>query len=577
MSEKRSDEDRQKEVDRQLELMKAAIGDENFFSDSESDSDDSDQLKQRAGPNREAVEMARQFLLDEPDGDDEEVMLGFPFQSPKSEKNALNVATGVGAGGRLSGFLSPLWGENPYEGGADDEINLMDATQARATPNPQAERRSLSNLFLRQRKSQSAPLSFPNIWNDANARDSDEFIQENKKSRFSYLACLWGSLLWLVALGAFAAFSYYVYDWVKTLVPKRIGTIEEHSVAIQKSLVDHGVLTESTLDDPDSPQAAALQWISEDTRQTSTAEDDPYLAQRYSLAVLYYSTRGQYWTNSEGWLTNEGYCNWYGVQCLGSETSIVEQSGNGPVFDVNLSSNHLRGTIPSELNAFQDLLFLDFKGNRLEGTLPSDLGGWTGLRMFSVAHNTLYGSIPSKLVSTKDLRVLNAGHNELSGNIPPEIGDARNLREVRLEFNALHGHLPDSLRHLDHLETLHLAGNKLDGSLPDGLYDMDRLETLYLHDNSLTGHLSNDFARLSHLELLTLNHNQLVGTVPDVFTKIRHLQEAQLHANLFTGTMPPSMCDLRTLQKLSLLSVSCTKTNDANEMGVHCECCTDCH
>ncbi|CAJ1945447.1 unnamed protein product, partial [Cylindrotheca closterium] len=75
---KKSNAERQREVDRQLELMKAAIGDDNFDSDSESDSDDSlEQLKERSGSSsRNAVESARKFLWDEADDEDDAVLLG---------------------------------------------------------------------------------------------------------------------------------------------------------------------------------------------------------------------------------------------------------------------------------------------------------------------------------------------------------------------------------------------------------------------------------------------------------------------------------------------------------------------
>ncbi|CAJ1960432.1 unnamed protein product [Cylindrotheca closterium] len=571
MSEKKTNEERQKEVDRQLELMKAAIGDDNF-SDSDSDSDDSEELKERTNKNA-AMESARKFLWDEAD-DDDEVLLGGPFPKAAPAPATKSTAIESGSGGRGM-FGASLFGRGVEEDGLDHNINLMDASEAhaagkRSSNNNSRGRQSLSNLFLRGSPAVAAS------WNDANARDSEEFIQESSKRR-SYLACLGWTFMWLLTLSLFGVFGYYVYDFVQSLKPAPSAVSIDHTsptdAAIQQALLDAAVITQTQIDDPNSPQNAALKWI---TKDGTLAETDAYLTQRYALAVVYYSTHGQQWANSDGWMSTSGYCQWYGVQCLGTDTIIEQSNDNGAVFELNLSSNKLQGTIPTELSAFEDLFFLDLQDNALEGTIPNELGGWTGLRMFSIAHNDLYGSIPSTLLSTSpDLHVLSAGHNKLSGSLPDSMGRVESLREIRLEFNDLDGTIPDSFHALDRLETLHLAGNKIQGSLPLAIYDMDRLETLYLHDNELTGELSPDFSRLSHLELLTLNHNRLVGTVPDVFSKTRFLQEMHLHNNEFTGTMPNSVCSL-TSGKLTYLSATCTETNNVGEMGVHCDCCTEC-
>jgi len=588
MSDKKTNQERQKEVDRQLELMKAAIGDDNF-SDSDSDSEDSEQLRERS-TKRDAMESARKFLWDEAE-DDDEVLLGGPFPKaappPVATQDAASRAGGSAAGGDRGGsgglFSASIFGSRGDDEFSSQNINLMDASEAHAsqrtsTRSSRAARPSLSNLFLRGSAETAA------AWNDAGARDSEEFIQE-KRDRTNWLALFASIVLWILALGFFGVFIYYIYDVIVYIrstpkaepieAPTAPKFTEDHAEVIKQVLIAAGVLSESF--GSNTPQAAALEWITEDTAVNNMDEKDPHLVQRYSLAVLYHSTRGQHWDNSNNWLSNEGYCKWHGIQCLGKEEDFEQNKHNGPVFEISLSGNKMKGTIPVELNSFDELFFLDLQDNELEGTIPGDLGGWTALRMFSVAHNQLYGSLPSNLFTTSpDLHALNAGHNKFTGTLPPEIGSAAALREVRLEYNGFHGTIPSTVKDLDRVETLHLAGNNLHGSLPPAIFDMDRLETLHLNDNKLSGGLSTDFRRLSHLEMLTLNHNQFVGRVPDVFSKNRHLQELHLHGNALTGTMPHTVCDLRSNNKLSYLSVDCSNTNDTNAIGVHCECCTEC-
>jgi hypothetical protein len=97
------------------------------------------------------------------------------------------------------------------------------------------------------------------------------------------------------------------------------------------------------LDTPGTPQHSASNWlINEDTRYI--CPDDPSLVQRYTLAVVYYSTNGNRWTQcnapndfadpasiaaanancalepfpgtgSDAWLTPDSECRWGGVVC----------------------------------------------------------------------------------------------------------------------------------------------------------------------------------------------------------------------------------------------------------------------
>jgi hypothetical protein len=75
-------------------------------------------------------------------------------------------------------------------------------------------------------------------------------------------------------------------------------------------------LTEpNLLDNPLTPQGQAFRWIwLNDVRQLDPCESEAF-RQRYALAVLYHSTRGDEWTDSTGWLSEAHECSWYGVTC----------------------------------------------------------------------------------------------------------------------------------------------------------------------------------------------------------------------------------------------------------------------
>lgn len=549
MSEKKTNEERQKEVDRQLELMKAAIGDDNF-SDDDSDTSDSEQLKER-NSKKDAMESARKFLWDEAD-DDEGVLLGGPF--PKSASSTHSRSTGLST----SLFGTP---KDHDDGGMNQSINLMDASEARVHPNSRSSdhsRSSLTNLFARA--SQSAATS----WNDAvPSRDSEEFIGEKRRGFRSASRKIGLCTLWLLAVLALAVFAYYVLDFAASTLDSSGGSIED-------KLVETGLLDPALLDDPNSPQSMALEWITiEDPAKLSA--DDEFVSQRYALAVLFFATSGSTWTNSRYWLTGSGYCLWYGVECVGEE-EYLQLDGNAQVFQLNLTKNELQGPLPTELQAFEELFLLDLPDNGLTGTLP--VWSFSTLRGMSLSNNQLAGTIPAQLVkeANPELRSLDLSHNSLYGGIPLAIGGATNLRELRLDHNDLTGSIPASIYALTRLEALHLAFNQLQGSLPDSFYQLQRLETLHLHENAFTGAISSQLAKLSHLELLTLNNNQLEGTVPDIFSNIQLLEELHLHNNGLTGTIPNTVCELRK-DKLTYVSVDCV---DSLGTGVACGCCTQC-
>jgi hypothetical protein len=106
---------------------------------------------------------------------------------------------------------------------------------------------------------------------------------------------------------------------------------------------------------PGTPQNSAMTWIiDEDTR--FLCPNDPTLPRRYSLAVFYFSTRGNRWlqcsaptdfsdpvsiqeandkctiepvtnSGSDAWLTPGSECSWGGVICENGEVNVLDLGG----------------------------------------------------------------------------------------------------------------------------------------------------------------------------------------------------------------------------------------------------------
>ncbi len=114
-----------------------------------------------------------------------------------------------------------------------------------------------------------------------------------------------------------------------------------------------------------------------------------------ALLALFDSTSGQFWDKSGGWRDTLTPCStpWYGVTCDG-----------GTVTAINLSSNDLLGSLPSDFSALSGLQTFDVSGNNgLTGTLPDSLTSISSLNNLKVSSgvcenlNGEYGSWDDKL------------------------------------------------------------------------------------------------------------------------------------------------------------------------------------
>jgi hypothetical protein len=101
---------------------------------------------------------------------------------------------------------------------------------------------------------------------------------------------------------------------------------------------------------PSTPQNMALQWLAGNPNLANYTDQEKI--QRYALATLYYSTRGESWKRRDSWLSDEGVCDkWY--QDL---DSTINCTTDGAVSHLDLRWNNLQGSIPPEIGMLSDSL-----------------------------------------------------------------------------------------------------------------------------------------------------------------------------------------------------------------------------
>lgn len=370
--------------------------------------------------------------------------------------------------------------------------------------------------------------------------------------------------------------------------------------SIKDRILEDGALSSASyLEDEDSAQRKALTWIVRDDERKLTARD-PYIGQRYGLAVLWFSSTGRAeeddgdggphgggrkrmlkssrelspttpspdvdaaatatieWDRHSNWLSSAGICHWEGVRCHvradDSEEGGVNDDRDGDVRYLELANNNLAGEISNDVFwAMPYLTHVDLSGNRLTGTISSAVGHLTVLEHLDLSGNNLGGSVPFGMAMAKNLQTLRLADNSLGGSVPHSIGNLKRLRELDLSRNGILGALPPELGALTELTSLRLGSNLFQGSIPDTIVHLKNLMFLDISHNKLDGPIPSAIGGMKYLQSLRLGSNRFTGSVPTEFAMLEHLEELLLSDNGLKGEL---LWEFRYLNKLSQLDLA---------------------
>jgi hypothetical protein len=320
----------------------------------------------------------------------------------------------------------------------------------------------------------------------------------------------------------------------------------------------------------ESDQYLALEWIGYDDPRTEPISNSQELKERFSLVVLFHSTKGKSsWINNARWLSGEHHCNWEMITCDQENNRVVEvdlsENGLNGILATELgnlsrlqsglftANANLRGTIPSELGRTA-LTSLLLSGNDLGGNLPSELGDLENLQFLDVSNNYLIQGIPSEIGRITGLRALRLSANSLKFTIPSEVGKLTQLETIRIHNNFLEGQIPSEIGDMSSLTDLQLQDNLLTGSIPTTIGSLSRLEFMNIGANELSGPIASDIGRLTQLTMLSLNKNRLTGPIPSEVGLAVSLKDIVVKYNRLFGEIPSELGELVALTHLSLWS-----------------------
>jgi hypothetical protein len=168
------------------------------------------------------------------------------------------------------------------------------------------------------------------------------------------------------------------------------------------AIIEWGLTSQVTLNDLNTPQARALEWLTSEDVNTDNFE---VARTRYALAVLYFSTNEiaeasgstSRWKSQLHWRSSFPVCLWHGVECFEEDNTL------GRVRALNLSSNGLAGTIPQEIGLlWSDLQVLDLGNNDITGSIPPTIENLKSLgkSLTAVVHVDVYSPLNLKVVSS---------------------------------------------------------------------------------------------------------------------------------------------------------------------------------
>ncbi|XP_010464056.1 PREDICTED: receptor like protein 30-like [Camelina sativa] len=274
---------------------------------------------------------------------------------------------------------------------------------------------------------------------------------------------------------------------------------------------------------------------------------------------------------------------------------------------LNIASNHVKSTLPSDLSRLHNLEYFLMRENSFSGTFPTslftipslqyvDLEGnqFSGHIKFGnissssslwniyLANNKFDGPIPESVSKIKSLIALDISNNNLVGTIPTSISKLVNLQHLSLSYNKLQGQVPGFICGLitatlshnsfnsfgkpssssgrEGLFELDLGSNSLGGPFPQWICNQRFLKFLDLSNNLFNGSIPPCFKHSTYwLKGLVLRNNSFSGILPDVFVNASMLFSVDVSFNLLEGKLPKSLMNCSVIE---LVNVGGNRIND---------------
>ncbi|CAB9529734.1 Leucine Rich Repeat [Seminavis robusta] len=354
-------------------------------------------------------------------------------------------------------------------------------------------------------------------------------------------------------------------------LPDEVLNLSSIELLIIQALPNH---TLEALEEPDSPQSLAHQWLLTDLEENNYTLTSR-LKQRFALASLFLATNGEDWLVNDHWLNHSVHeCFWFARETFldvpTDNTSYVEVTNPNPCEmpperingsrAVNIEHNHyqhiwlhsnsLQGSLPLELFWLTDLRSISLYNNQdVAGSIPSNIGKLSKVDALNLGGISLSGSLPTEIGLLSDsmfsIAIINA---QLEGNLPSELCLLQNLRDLLVDQNRFTGVVPAELGYASNLELIYLAENLFTGTLPNSLVQLP-LAQLYIELNHFSGTLPTEIGLLSDVKDFAVYGNSFTGTIPSQVGLMSSVENLDFDENYISGTFPSEIFLLTNMRR----------------------------
>jgi Leucine-rich repeat (LRR) protein len=238
--------------------------------------------------------------------------------------------------------------------------------------------------------------------------------------------------------------------------------------------------------------------------------------------------------------------------------------------EIYLHSNYFSCSLDGVFNPAAQLVLsdIDVSDNHLTGTLPPEIFQLPALAMFVALSNCLSGTLPEQTICANE-RIVSLIMDGLH-----TASTCRTLVFPPLPSyvvpTAFHGTIPECFFSMHRLSTLHLSGNSLSGTIPSFKNLSAGLIDLILSHNALTGTIPAS-VQAHNWRALDLSYNRLTGTLKPDFGKdfaatsvlvgnvTYNVSTASvaLENNRLSGRIPSALVHLQTISILGSNLFSC--------------------
>ena len=211
--------------------------------------------------------------------------------------------------------------------------------------------------------------------------------------------------------------------------------------------------------------------------------------------------------------------------------------------ELNLSTNKLSGSLPSNFERLSNLVILNLDHNQLTGSVL-DLSRFRSLELLNLQNNQLNGTLHVSLGQLSRLSYLDISSNSLKGEIGVlYLSNLSRLRYLDMSFNSLSFNVGSSWMPSFKLDTIGLAFCRLGPRFPNWLRTQSNYSNLDISYAGIYDTIPFWFWNLSTIpNFISLSHNNLHGNLP-AHSLIEHFESnpsIDLSSNLLEGTIPNS-------------------------------------